>query len=105
MVYQILADYQDRGHALAMLAPDAKPASHGDAWLRLMRFDLSAAVPTIAVSTYSTHFHCSSERLPTSAALSTPHEQPLMSDPVSLGGEHCTLPLGVFRVNTAPAPT
>src|SRR3546814_9540288 len=52
MVYQILADYQDRGQALAMLAPDAKPAALGDGWLRLMRFDLSAAVPTIAVSTY-----------------------------------------------------
>src|SRR3546814_4913421 len=50
MVYQILADYQDRGQALAMLAPDAKPAALGDGWLRLMRFDLSAAVPTIARS-------------------------------------------------------
>src|SRR3546814_17903395 len=30
MVYQILADYQDRGQALAMLAPDAKPAALGD---------------------------------------------------------------------------
>src|SRR3546814_8879742 len=68
MVYQILADYQDRGQALAMLAPDAKPAALGDGWLRLMRFDLSAAVPTIAVSTYSTHFHTSSERMPRSAA-------------------------------------
>src|SRR3546814_5978912 len=61
MVYQILADYQDRGQALAMLAPDAKPAALGDGWLRLMRFDLSAAVPTIAVSTYSTPFHRSEE--------------------------------------------
>src|SRR3546814_13058298 len=65
-VYQILADYQDRGQALAMLAPDATPAALGAGWLGLMRFDLSDAVPTIAVSPYSTHSQSSSDRIPTS---------------------------------------
>src|SRR3546814_6133582 len=82
-----------------MLAPDAKPAALGDGWLRLMRFDLSAAVPTIAVSTYSTHFHSSSERMPTYAALYRPHEQPTMSDPAFLGAENFTLRLEIGRAH------
>src|SRR3546814_15975037 len=98
----ILAADQDRGKALAMLAPDAKPAALGDWWLRLMRFELSAAVPTIAVSTYSTHFHSSSERMPTYAALYRPHEQPTMSDPAFLGEENFTLRLEDFRQRFGP---
>src|SRR3546814_15332893 len=68
-----------------------------------MRFDLSAAVPTIAVSTYSTHFHSSSERMPTYAALYRPHEQPTMSDPAFLGEENFTLRLEDFRQRFGPA--
>src|SRR3546814_11686172 len=86
-----------------MLAPDAKPAALGDGWLRLMRFDLSAAVPTIAVSTYSTHFHSSSERMPTYAALYRPHEQPTMSDTAFLGEANFTLRLQDFRHRYGPA--
>src|SRR3546814_18820514 len=98
MVYQILADYQDRGQALAMLAPDAKPAALGDGWLRLMRFDLSAAVPTIAVSTYSTHFHSSSERMTTYAALYRPQAQPTMRAPAFTGEENSGRTSGRERV-------
>src|SRR3546814_19377096 len=68
-----------------------------------MRFDLSAAVPTIAVSTYSTHFHSSSERMPTYAALYRHHEQPTMSDPAFLGEENFTLRLEDFRQRFGPA--
>src|SRR3546814_19148899 len=35
-VYQILADYQDRGQALAMLGPEAKHAALGHGGRRLM---------------------------------------------------------------------
>lgn len=100
-VYQILADYQDRGQALAMLAPSlapgAKPANLGDGWLRLMRFDFSKAVPAIEVSTYSTHFHTSSERMPIYAALYKSREKPSMSDAAFLEEDNFTLSLDDFK--------
>jgi hypothetical protein len=55
LIYQILADYQDR----SQVSKDTKQSHStklGDGWLRLMQFDLASEVPTIAVKTYSSYY-------------------------------------------------
>jgi hypothetical protein len=84
-VYQILADYQDRGQSGldAGQPPDAMlrgPIGLGDGWFRLLAFDLGSEVPKIAVRTYSTHYETYSGDLETYAAWYREHEQPGMSD-------------------------
>lgn len=56
-VYQVLSDYQDRRQT----AKDAGMKTGtfdgiGDGWMRFMTFDMDAAVPTVSVDTYSTHY-------------------------------------------------
>lgn len=60
-VYQVLADYQNRGQAgldaSQPRAADGRIYGIGDGWLRLMQFDATAAVPAVDVKTYSSHYH------------------------------------------------
>lgn len=83
-VYQILADYQDRGQAAieAGVELDAQdlPVGIGDGWLRLMRFDLNSASPVIRVHTYSTYFNEYSSKLINYANWYRYLEQPDMTD-------------------------
>ncbi len=62
-VYQILADYQDRGQSyLDAIAenggnePD-ETVGIGDGWFRMMEFDLDREMPVMNVRTYSTHYN------------------------------------------------
>lgn len=84
-VYQVLADYQDRGQvgvdAGAPLDPlRQKPVGIGDGWLRLMRFDLNGDAPKVTVQTYSTYYKNFSFEEPEYADWYKHIEQPRMSD-------------------------
>ncbi|MFK7976867.1 MAG: hypothetical protein AB8C02_12070 [Halioglobus sp.] len=101
-VYQILADYQDRGQsgveAGQPLHPMLRrPVGIGDGWLRRMRFDFSADVPTLTVSTYSSHYNVESKKLPTYAQWYRVHEQKAMSDAEFLAADNFRIDLVDFR--------
>lgn len=101
-VYQILADYQDRGQsgvdAGQSLHPLLRrPVGIGDGWLRRMTFDFSQQVPVLTVKTYSTHYAIASEELETYADWYRDHEQPRMTDAQFLEADNFTVVLGDFR--------
>lgn len=98
-VWQILADFQDRGQTAkdAGLA-SAWPVGIGDGWLRLMTFDLGAEVPSLKVTTYSTHYRKFSRDLPEYAAWYRGHEQPEMTDAEFHDADDYTIQLDDFRV-------
>jgi hypothetical protein len=78
-VYQILADYQDRGQ-VALQAGRQQKVGIGDGWLRLMTFDFSTRPATIAVKTYSSHYGQYSSDMDRYALWYKQNEQPAMSD-------------------------
>jgi hypothetical protein len=84
-VYQILADYQDRGQSGLDAGEPVdpffgRPVGIGDGWLRLLRFDTAREIPTVEVRTYSTHYSTDSSELETYVEWYHDHEQPEMSD-------------------------
>ena len=101
-VHQILADYQDREQSAidAGLVPAQTrrgPVGIGDGWFRLMEFDLSNAIPTVAVRTYSTHYETYSMELETYAAWYGDHEQPDMTDAEFHAADEFVVELEDFR--------
>lgn len=101
-VYQILADYQDRGQSGVDAGQPlhrmlGRPVGIGDGWLRRMTFDFSNEVPTLTVSTYSSHYAVESQELPGYAAWYREHEQRAMSDAQFLAADNFTLALTDFR--------
>ena len=79
LVYQILANYQDRGQA-ALEAGYDRSRAIGDGWLRLMHFELGTASPTITVRTFSTYYNKYSSELDAYPTWYKGKEQPHMSD-------------------------
>ncbi len=84
-VYQILADYQDRGQVgLDAGVPrnryTGRPIGLGDGWYRLMSFDLAAEPPRLRVRTYSSHYEKHSRELETYAAWYKSREKAGLSD-------------------------
>ena len=101
-VYQILADYQDRGQVGldAGQPPDAfmrAPVGLGDGWLRLLDFDTSSSVPTVTVRTFSTHYGKLSSEIASYADWYRDHEQPQMSDTEFLAADSFVINLEDFR--------
>jgi len=100
-VYQVLADYQDRGQSSldAGVARNfrGQPVPTGDAWLRLMQFDFSGQVAQLRVRTWSPHYGSYSGDLPDYAAWYREHEQPGMSDEEFLAADDYVLELADFR--------
>jgi hypothetical protein len=100
-VYQVLADYQDRGQvgldAGQPRTSDGRIYPIGDGWFRLMAFDIAAAVPTVTVKTYSTHYDVFSNDLPTYAQWYKAGEQPAMTDQQFLQADSYRLELSDFR--------
>lgn len=101
-VYQILADYQDRGQsgidAGQALHPQLfRPVGIGDGWLRRMTFDFSQAVPVLTVKTYSTHYKIASQELATYASWYRNHEQRNMTDAQFVEADNFVLNLEDFR--------
>ncbi|MFK8047789.1 MAG: hypothetical protein AB8B81_05080 [Halioglobus sp.] len=78
-VYQVLADYQDRGQS-AIEAGRTKKVGIGDGWLRLMRFDFSTTPATITVKTFSSYYRKFSAAVGEYANWYKGHEQPNMTD-------------------------
>lgn len=97
-VYQVLADYQDRGQtAIDAGVKAAYPVGIGDGWMRLMRFDFGADVATLEVRTYSTHYERHSGELPTYAQWYKAHEQPQLDDAAYLAMDDFRVELADFR--------
>ncbi|HEY0680963.1 MAG TPA: hypothetical protein VGD45_01390 [Steroidobacter sp.] len=97
-VYQVLADYQDRGQT----AQDAGvkspyPVGIGDGWLRLMTFDLSGATPGIQVRTYSTHYKKHSTEAVNYAQWYEAQEKPKLSDEDFLRQDEFRIELADFH--------
>lgn len=102
LVYQVLADYQDR----AQVSIDSsqghnqvtrKPEQIGDGWFRLMQFDLNKQRPIITVKTYSTHYKNFSSEQENYAAWYKRHEQPELSDEDFLKADDFVLELTDFH--------
>lgn len=83
-VYQILADYQERGQAGIdagqPLNANRTSVGIGDGWFRELRFDLQWERPSITVKTYSSHYQTYSSELTTYSKWYKKQEQPDMSD-------------------------
>lgn len=106
-VYQMLADYQDRGQAgLDSGQPiDALlrgPTGIGDGWLRVLRFETGGIAPRIDVRTYSTFYREHSSEIEQYADWYREHEQPGMTDDEFLDAEEFTIPLIDFRARFGP---
>lgn len=97
-VWQVLADYQDRGQtAKAAGVKSAWPVGIGDGWMRLMTFDFGADTPVLKVETYSTHYNELSREAADYAAWYKPGEQPQMTDEEFHDADDYTLTLEDFR--------
>jgi len=101
-VYQMLADYQDRGQVGIEAGQPLDefvngPAGLGDGWFRLLEFDLAGEKPKIKVRTYSTHYRMLSSELDTYASWYREHEQPEMTDAEFLAAEEYEISLVDFR--------
>ncbi|RYE37355.1 MAG: serine/threonine protein phosphatase, partial [Hyphomicrobiales bacterium] len=82
-VYQVLADYQDRGQTAkdaGAKGMNGYPVGIGDGWMRLMEFDMTGKTPVINVRTYSTHYEKHSTDTPQYAAWYKAQEKPKLSD-------------------------
>jgi hypothetical protein len=101
-VFQILADYQDRGQAgLDAGQPlnefTRQPIGIGDGWLRLMTFDLAGNVPSLRVSTWSPHYESLSSELDTYAEWYKGREKPGLTDSEFHSTDEFELELSDFR--------
>lgn len=82
-VYQVLADYQDRGQTAkdaGAKGMNGYPVGIGDGWMRLMEFDMTGKTPVLKVRTYSTHYEKQSTDTPQYAAWYKASEKPNLSD-------------------------
>ena len=95
-VYQMLANYQDRGQ-VTLEAGYERPRAIGDGWLRLLRFDLGAESPSIAVRTYSTYYNKFSSELDTYATWYRKKEQPQMTEAEFYDADDFVIDLEGFR--------
>jgi len=101
-VFQVLADYQDRGQiGIDAGQPKSrltrKAEAIGDGWLRLMEFDLNAQSPKISVKTYSTYYKKYSTQEENYAAWYKEQEHPKLSDKDFLAMDDFVLDLGDFH--------
>jgi len=103
-VYQVLADYQDRGQTAKDAGVKSEwPVGIGDGWMRLMTFDMAGEVPAIKVRTYSTHYKKLSVDTPEYAAWYKEHEQPQRSDKDYHGMDDFSIQLTDFHKRFSPA--
>lgn len=95
-VYQVLADYQDRGR-VAIDAGRARRVGLGDGWMRLMRFDFGASPARIEIRTYSTHYRKYSSEMAQYADWYRASEQPEMTDAKFHAADEFVIRLDRFR--------
>lgn len=102
-VHQVLADYQERAQTrIEAGLPRSGRHGIGDGWLRLMTFDLTQAVPSITVRTYSTHYKAYSTDLANYAKWYKPFEKPDLSDAEFLKQDDFRIVLDDFRQRFGP---
>jgi hypothetical protein len=103
MVYQVLADYQERAQTrLDAGLPREGRHGIGDGWLRLMTFDMTQATPVVSVRTYSPHYKAFSTELPDYAKWYKPSEKPALSDADFLKQDDFRFALDDFRKRFGP---
>ncbi|MDX1733128.1 MAG: hypothetical protein R3228_02135 [Halioglobus sp.] len=107
-VYQVLADYQDRGQSVLDASAGLKNRhgryyGTGDGWLRLMRFELEGDNPRVRVFTYSSHYGAYSGDIEQYADWYRPREQPRMTDAQFREADRFDIPLPDFRRRFGPA--
>ena len=103
-VWQVLADYQDRGQtAKAAGVQSSWPVGIGDGWFRLMKFDFSGEVPSLSVKTYSTHYDKLSRETAEYADWYKAGEQPALTDEEFHNTDDYVLPLEDFRIRFEPS--
>lgn len=103
VVYQVMADYQDRGQTL--IERGLKPGPFlgmGDGWLRTMRFDMTGKAPRVAVRTWSTYYHAYSVDLPNYAKWYKAKEKPQLSDAEFLRQDQFEFDLPDFAARFGP---
>ena len=100
-VYQILADFQDRGQAGLdggqPPTPRGTAVPIGDGWYREMNFDLAGETPQVEIRTYSSHYKSYSSDLETYALWYKSAEQPDMTDSEFLTADEFTIELIDFH--------
>lgn len=97
-VYQVLSDYQDRRQtAIDAGAHMQQGMGIGDGWMRLMHFEMAGAVPTIHVSTYSTHYKVLSVDEPRYVGWYKAEEKPGLSDEAYRAQDDFSIELTDFR--------
>jgi hypothetical protein len=97
-VWQVLADYQDRGQtAIDAGVKSAWPVGIGDGWMRLMSFDMGGDVPVMTVNTYSTYYRKASRDTAEYAEWYKAHEQPQLSDEAFHDADDYSIALEDFR--------
>jgi hypothetical protein len=97
-VWQVLADYQDRGQtAKDAGVQSAWPVGIGDGWMRLMSFDMGKDVPELTVETYSTYYRKQSRDVSEYAAWYKAAEKPDLSDEAFHDEDDYVLQLDDFR--------
>ena len=104
-VYQILADYQDRGQAgLDGGQPPGRrgPVGIGDGWYRLMHFDLQSEPPRVEVRTWSSHYRSWARDHEHYADWYREHEQPELDDAAFVAEDSFELVLRDFRERFGP---
>ncbi len=110
LVYQILADYQDRSQvSIDSNQKDnqitRKPEKIGDGWFRLMEFDLNQQNPMIRVKTYSSYYQSYPSEQDSYAAWYKEHEKPDLSDQDFLKTDDFVLELSDFHARFSSART
>lgn len=101
-VYQVLADYQDRGQSVLDANPDFRNAHGtkygiGDGWLRLMNFDFTTNTPKIVVKTYSSHYKKFSDEVSNYPAWYKANENPKVTDSEFFALDSYTIDLSDFN--------
>jgi len=100
-VYQILADYQDRGQAGLdagqPIGPRGSVSGIGDGWLRELVFHTYGDNPRIDIRTYSSHYSSYSDELEDYAEWYKNEEQPDMSDEQFLAADEFIIELEDFH--------
>lgn len=100
LVYQILADYQERGQAGVdagqALRENGLTWGIGDGWYRELDFDLSGDAALIHVKTYSSHYGAYSSNLQSYPDWYKEQENPELTDAQFYAADEYTIIMGDF---------
>jgi 3',5'-cyclic AMP phosphodiesterase CpdA len=94
-VYQLMSNYQSRRQTT--IAAGRSRGDVGDGWLRLMTFDMTSAVPSVRVRTYSTHYGKFSTDVPEYASWYKGAEKPTLTDEEFHASDDFSIELTDFR--------